>query len=430
MKSEQIVDTDVIIIGAGAAGISSAYILSHHNVRIIVLEARDRIGGRCHDIVLPKFGKIPLGAAWLHYKGETHILKPLLDEFNIKYMEKDGLENTTIDIYDSKGNLISEKINKEYKRFLSDLPKLLYHTKTRSKNIRDSIKTIVKDYDIPDELIEGLINRGIEHCSMNADVMPTSAYDGWEPNGQLVKDGYSSFLTKLSKGINNILLNKVVLSVNKTNKGVIVKTKDGSVYSCKYLISTLPTGVLQSNLVKFTPNLPKIKLNAIANLYSGSHEKIFLHFPKVFWDRDVYAFHYSSDKHRGLCSQWYNATLPVTGKKVLYTNLSGPDITYIKKTDEQLKDIAMDILKKIFGKDIPSPDGIYVTRWKNDPFTRGAAYAHPNMKGSMKCLDIIGKPFGRIHFAGVDTSSQETETVEAAILSGIRASNQVLNKMK
>jgi monoamine oxidase len=50
------------------------------------------------------------------------------------------------------------------------------------------------------------------------------------------------------------------------------------------------------------------------------------------------------------------------------------------------------------------------------------------MKGKMEHLSTIGEPFGRIHFAGVDTSESETETVEAALLSGIRTANQILSQ--
>ena len=70
---------DTIIIGAGASGLAAANHLQQHGKKIIVLEARDRLGGRIHDAVIKGFGKIPLGAAWLHHKGKYHILKKLLE---------------------------------------------------------------------------------------------------------------------------------------------------------------------------------------------------------------------------------------------------------------------------------------------------------------------------------------------------------------
>ena len=83
-------------------------------------------------------------------------------------------------------------------------------------------------------------------------------------------------------------------------------------------------------------------------------------------------------------------------------------------------------LKKIFGNNIPDPLNIYVTRWKLDPFTMGSAHSQPNLNGTMYDFKIIGKPFHKIFFAGVSTSESVTETVEAAILTGIRASKEIL----
>ena len=191
----------------------------------------------------------------------------------------------------------------------------------------------------------------------------------------------------------------------------------------------MPLGVLKSNSVKFIPDLPKSKKKAIKNMFSGSHEKIFLLFDKVFWDPKVYAFQYSDSKNRGLCTQWFNILLPTNGKKILYTNLSGPDIKHISKSDKQLTKICMKNLKKMFGEQIPNPTAVYVSRWAQDPFTMGGPHAHPKMNGKMSDHDTIGKPFGNIYFAGVDTSSKETETVEAALLSGIRASKQIISKI-
>ena len=96
------------------------------------------------------------------------------------------------------------------------------------------------------------------------------------------------------------------------------------------------------------------------------------------------------------------------------------------KTDEELKDIAMVNLRKIFGDSIPEPEHIYVTRWKLDPYTKGSAHSHPNLNGSMNDFRIIRKPFKRLFFSGVSCSERVTETVEAAILTGIRASKEIL----
>merc|ERR1712167_431126 len=99
-------DYDVIIIGAGAAGISAAKNLLYNGKNILLLEARNRIGGRIHDIVTKEMGDIHLGASWLHHKGDCHILQSLLDKHKVNYMKKDALEsNEKMIIYTDDGKL-------------------------------------------------------------------------------------------------------------------------------------------------------------------------------------------------------------------------------------------------------------------------------------------------------------------------------------
>lgn len=421
---------DVIIIGAGAAGLTAARNLMYNNKNVLVLEGRNRIGGRIHDIKTKEMGEIHLGASWLHHKGKYQILEDILNYYNVKYLNNDSLEsNESMGIYTEKNGKLNEKDNKLFSKILANMPKNIkkYGKKNPDYTVTNVVELISKKYNYDKALINSLIVRSFEHCSMNADIMPALEFDGWEPNGKFIKDGFGKMIQQLSDGI-QIKLNSKVNSIIQKDNYVMIKTNKKTYYS-KYVISTLPTGVLQSKQVKFTPKLPINKIQALNNLFSGSHEKIFLKFPHVFWDKDMDVFQYSTNKNRGACTQWYNILLKAENKNILYTNISGPNRNYAKKTDNQLKKICMDVLKKIFGENIPQPEAIYVTRWSQDKFTLGGPYAHPNKNGKMEDLSIIGCPFGRIHFGGVDTSKNETETVEAAMLSGLRTSNEILEKL-
>ena len=426
---------DVIIIGAGASGIAAANYLQQNGKKVIILEARNRIGGRIHDENVKGFGKIPLGAAWLHYKQDawknydikTHMLKELLDKCGVKYIKSDGLQNKeNLPIYDSDGNLF---INKEAMKILSKLPKLICQEckKYPEMILSECIKKILKKYNLQEDIIDAFINRTTEHCSLNADLMRCKNYDCWEPNGDIVVDGYGKLITKLANNI-KIKLNSEVIKIVQ-NDIVTVTTKHNKIYKLyksKYLILTIPLGVLKKGIIDFSPPLPKEKIDILKkNIYTGLHEKIFLSFPYKFWDSKIHVFHYADNKERGLCTQWQNLSFK-KDKNILYTNLSGPEEKYVYKSDEELKDISMKHLKKIFGNNIPEPLDIYVTRWKIDPYTMGSAHSQPNLNGTMNDFKIIRKPFHKIFFAGVSTSESVTETVEAAILTGIRASKEIL----
>lgn len=419
-------DYDVIIIGAGAAGISCARNLLLNGKRVMILEARNRIGGRVYDIQTETMGELHTGASWLHHKGKKHILQGLLDTFKVKYFKEDSLEsNETMVIYTDEGKL-SEDANKKFTKILMELPRNIrkYGIKYPSLTVTEVVHLIAKKYKYDIGLINALITRAFEHCSMNADVMLAKEFDGWEPNGLFVKDGFGKLLHNMASGL-DIKLNSVVKTIRQKKTNVTVTTNRAT-YTSDFIVSTIPTGVLQSGYVKFIPGLPKEKLDALKRLDPGNHEKIFLKFPTVFWDKDVEVFQYAAKEHRGVCSQWYNILLKAENKKILYANISGPDIEYAKKSNYELKKISMNILRKIFGPDIPEPEDIYVSRWSLDKYTLGGPYAHPKDNGTMEDLSTIGKPFGKIHFGGVDTSKDETETVEAAVLSGLRTSNEIL----
>jgi polyamine oxidase len=306
------------------------------------------------------------------------------------------------------------------------LPKNIkkYGIQNPTLTVTEVVTLIAKKYNYDTGLTNALITRAFEHCSMNSDVMLAKEFDGWEPNGLFNKDGFGKLLHCMAEDT-PIKLNSIVKKIEQTKKNVIITT-NRKTYTCEYAITTLPTGVLQAGLVEFKPVLPNEKIKALRNLDSGNHEKIFLKFPQVFWDKNVEVFQYAAEKNRGLCTQWYNILLKAENKNILYTNISGPDIEYAKKSTSDLRKISMNILRKMFGNDIPEPDSIYVTRWSQDKYTLGGPYAHPKNKGTMEDLSLMGKPFGRIHFGGVDTSKHHTETVEAAILSGLRTSSEIL----
>ena len=423
-------DYDVIIIGAGAAGISAAKNLMINGKRVLILEARNRIGGRVHDITTKEMGDIHLGASWLHYKGDNHILKGLLDMYNVKYLKDDSLEsNEGMDVYTTQGKL-SKAENDKFAKILMALPKNIkkYGMRNPTLTVTDVVTLIAKQNNYEIGLTNALITRAFEHCSMNSDVMLAKEFDGWEPNGQFNKDGFGKLLHGMSEDV-PIKLNSIVKKIEQS-KNTVTITTSRKTYTCEYAISTLPTGVLQAGLVEFKPGLPNDKKKALRNLDSGNHEKIFLKFPSVFWDKNVEVFQYAPEKNRGLCSQWYNILLKTENQNILYTNISGPDIEYAKKSTNELKKISMDILRKMFGDNIPEPESIYVTNWSHDKYTLGGPYAHPTKRGTMEDLSVMGQPFGRIHFGGVDTSKDDTETVEAAILSGIRTSSEILKMCK
>ena len=96
-----------------------------------------------------------------------------------------------------------------------------------------------------------------------------------------------------------------------------------------------------------------------------------------------------------------------------------------KKTDQQIVDEAMLVLRKIYGKNIPDPSAALATRWGEDPCALGA-YSFVPVGESSKALDVLGEPVaGRLFFAGEATSSKHYSSAHAAYLSGLRVATQI-----
>ena len=120
-------------MGAGASEISAGFMLNDQ-FKVLILEARDRIGGRINEKYIMDISKLPLGAAWLHDKGNDKILNSLLDLCNVKYENVDNLENNnTMKLFKRDGS-VSENQNKKFIDILSNLiPELKNLQKKRSK---------------------------------------------------------------------------------------------------------------------------------------------------------------------------------------------------------------------------------------------------------------------------------------------------------
>lgn len=93
---------------------------------------------------------------------------------------------------------------------------------------------------------------------------------------------YASLLKKISVGL-NIQLNKKVISIERSQNIVTVGCSDGSVYLCKKILVSLPLGVLKSNTVKITPDIPEPHQRAIDKLGVGLMNKVILSFSQKFW---------------------------------------------------------------------------------------------------------------------------------------------------
>lgn len=210
---------------------------------------------------------------------------------------------------------------------------------------------------------------------------------------------------------------------------VQITLQNGTVLAANALVCTLPLGILKipegkPGHVRFVPPLPKQKHSAIDQLGCGLLNKCAMTFSSVFWqDSDFLGLAERTHSYLVLNAMKY------TQKPILIFMYGGSFAKELESwTDTEIVEDCLAVLKKICGKDVPSPVDYCVTRWGKEQFSRMAfTYIPPGVNGS-KELSIMSeaiedpalpnKPL--VMFAGEHTTPYHPSTMHGAFLSGIR----------
>ncbi|PFX20222.1 Polyamine oxidase [Stylophora pistillata] len=217
----------------------------------------------------------------------------------------------------------------------------------------------------------------------------------------------------------HILLWETVEKISYTNDSVEVQTKSNKTFVADYVLCTFSSRVLASDALTFDPPLPEWKQEAIYKNPMSVYTKIFLKFPRKFWDDHEYILHAS--KRRGYFPILQDLERPgmlPNGSGILLITVTGDEGRRIEeKTDEETKAEVMTTLKKVYGEKIPNPSAIFYNRWSQDKFTQGS-YSEPVVGTTSHDFINLGRRLGRLYFAGEATSEEWHGYMQGAYLSG------------
>ncbi|HEY8311832.1 MAG TPA: NAD(P)/FAD-dependent oxidoreductase, partial [Gemmatimonadaceae bacterium] len=246
--------TDVLVLGAGIAGLAAARMLSELGARCIVLEARDRIGGRIHSLQTPH-GVVELGAEFVH--GHDPVLWRLIEEADAKTIERDGAilreqhDGELTEEDDMQGGAGFDVLEQ-----LADLPDdMSFAEWLRNSDVapehRAALQGYVEGFNAADANRISARSLGVQQQAEQE----TQGDRAWHISG-----GYSQLVTFLANRLRErggeVRLNSVVKSIRWNAGTVTVQTSD-EVFHAKRCIVTLPVGVLQKvnreGGIKFDP---------------------------------------------------------------------------------------------------------------------------------------------------------------------------------
>ncbi|KAL9421013.1 hypothetical protein AB3S75_038558 [Citrus x aurantiifolia] len=434
----------VIIIGAGVSGISAGKILAENGIEdILILEASDRIGGRVRN---EKFGgvSVELGAGWIAGVGgkESNPVWELASKSGLRTCFSD-YTNARYNIYDRSGKIIPSGVAADsYKKAVESAIANLKNLEATNSNIGEVIKAATELPSSPKTPLELAIDFILHDFEM-AEVEPISTYVDFGEGEFLVADerGYAHLLYKMAEEFlstsdgkildNRLKLNKVVRELQHSRNGVTVKTEDGCVYEANYVILSASIGVLQSDLISFKPPLPKWKTEAIEKCDVMVYTKIFLKFPCKFWscspEKEFFIY---AHERRGYYTFWQHMENAYPGSNILVVTLTNGESKRVEaQPDEETLKEAMEVLRDMFGPDIPNATDILVPRWWNNRFQRGSYSNYPIISDN-QLVNSIRAPVGGIFFTGEHTSERFNGYVHGGYLAGIDTGKAVVEKIR
>lgn len=410
-------ETDVVIIGAGAAGLAAARTLREREIEFLLLEARDRVGGRAYTLQGQDGAPIELGAEFIH--GAARSTRVLMREIGEAALPTDGdsfrllrghLEEAPDRWEPAERIFLGVDINSKdqsVRSFLESLPE-----RKLSADDRESVRTLVEGFDAA--LLDDASMIGIAR-EWRSGVNDTAH----RPAG-----GYAPIMQHLARIAGDRLFLRTCVTRLTWSAGRvrIDATCDGDAVCVegRRAIITLPIGVLHRNVAFFSPALPPERRAAIDAIAMGPVLKVALEFRTPFW-RDV-------ENGRFRDAGFFLA--PATQMRTIWTRApdaapvlmgwagGGAALRLLERRVDPIR-AALDTTAALF----PSVDvaaelrNAYFHDWQADPFACGA-YTYLRV-GAGDARERLADPIeDTLYFAGEAASPDDSGTVAGAFESG------------
>ena len=404
-------DTDVVVIGAGAAGLSAADALIRKGLKVIVLEARNRIGGRAwtdsETLALP----FDQGAHWLH-NAEVNSFRSKARALGLQLSDA---STSNLQLYRQGSPLDRTSSIRALTRAEDQLERRM------SVQISSGNDVAIAEFQSDDPWQNGVI--GISAFSLAANPEQISSLDlaTMAGGGDLaVKGGYGALLARVFADV-PVRLGHRVAALDWSQSGRVKVSGDWGAISARRVIVAVPPTVLASGSISFTPALPLAKQQALASFHKGQFLKVGMRLgqpadglPEYHADIEDLA----AGRREVLIADRFNPLLTLIASGDTARDLAGQALGARSA-------YAIERVSALLGSNVAgSVTAATSYDWASDPFSMGSYSVLPS--GAADARTVFAEPLSDlVHFAGDAAPTPYAVTVYGAYRSGLSVARKV-----
>ena len=414
--------TDVVIVGAGAAGLMCARELSRAGRQVLVLEAGHRVGGRVLTLFETRAGvPIELGAEFIH--GDAPVTTRLLEEARLATVPVTGDHARSDHGELSPQGPVWNRVSRVFA--------LMNRKRRTDRSFQEFLDTqpggrrLARERVLARAFVQGFNGADPAQVSERSLAEQGDPTEG-AADARRIVTGYAALVVHLEREVAGLVrLESAVRRIEWSDAGVRVVDRAGTTHVAHVAVVTVPLPMLRDGGLRLDPEVPAL-VRAAGRLVMGHVARVNVVVRERFWARKADALSFVHTPHRPFSVWWTQH--PVRAPLIVGWAGGPPAIELTQRGT--VEDTALAELAHAFalrkGRAESLVESMHWHDWSSDPFARGA-YSYVGVGGTSASRTMARAIEGRIFVAGEATDSGSGGTVEGALASGRRAAIQVLD---